>query len=118
MAVSKIPFTIDRALKEIGAWDGVTNIKGFEISVSPNAKYKYINGIIFSRQGTNAFKVNSNWDAVPSGTVEHILGDDTFTITVSGRTITFEASTTWNDMTLLFSTSFVDGEYSVTPLAT
>lgn len=107
----------DRALTEIKVAN-VTNIKGFSITVSESEIYKFANGLIISRQGINAFMLNTNGSGVPAVTIEHIMGSDTITPTVSGQEVKFEASTTWNNFGLLFSTTFVANGYIVSPIRT
>lgn len=84
------------------------NIQGITITVSASAQHQFIDGFIFSRQGLNSFRINTNASGVPDLELTHINGNDTFQWSVNGQTVNLQATTTWNDFGILYFGSIVE----------
>lgn len=84
------------------------NIQGITITVNASAQYQFIDGFIFSRQGLNSFRINTNASGVPAIELTHINGNDTFQGSVNGQTVSLQATTTWNDFGILYFGSIVE----------
>lgn len=84
------------------------NIQGITITVNASAQYQFLTGFIFSRQGLNSFRINTDANGVPQVSLEHIMGNDTITATRDGQTISLKATTTWNDFGILYFGSIVE----------
>lgn len=90
-----------------------TNIKGFTITVNASKVYTFLNGFIISRQGLSAFMMNLNGAGTPSVSITTIMGTDAIAASVSGQTVSFEATTTWNDFTLVCSGTIPETDVAV-----
>lgn len=84
------------------------NIQGITITVNASAQYQFIDGFIFSRQGLNSFRINTNASGVPAIEVTHINGNDTFQCSVNGQTVSMQATTTRNDFGILYFGSIAE----------
>ena len=84
------------------------NIQGITITVNASAQYQFLTGFIFSRQGLNSFRINTDANGVPQVSLEHIMGNDTITAARDGQTISLKATTTRNDFGILYFGSIVE----------
>lgn len=84
------------------------NIQGITIMVNASAQYQFLTGFLFSRQGLNSFRINTDANGVPQVSIEHIMGNDTITATRDGQTLNLKATTTWNDFGILYFGSIAE----------